>query len=235
MQSEKTILFTFAGTLAGARQSFPIAIGVIPFGLVFGVMARQTGLGLVEATLMSAAVFAGAAQLVALGLWKFPLPILTIVLTTFLINLRYLLMGAALRPFFSKLSLWKSYGSLLVLSDSGWAMQLQKFEEGEENAAFLLGNGAAQYLVWGISTVFGFLLGAAIKEPEKLGLTFVVPASFLALLVGMQRGKADILPWLIAALVSFLASQLIGGNWFILIGGLAGSLINAFLSGRESD
>jgi len=234
MQSQNTATFTFSGAVTGARRSLPMAIGVIPFGMVYGVMARQTELGFAEAALMSAAVFAGAAQFVALGLWQEPLPILTIAFTTFLVNLRYVLMGAALRPFFSNLSPWKSYGSALVLSDGGWAMQLQEFGEGRPDRAFLVGNGIAQYFVWVSSTVLGFTLGAAISQPEKWGLTFIVPASFLALLVGMWRGKADILPWLVAAIVARLTSLLVDGNWFILIGGLAGSWTGAFLNRQEA-
>lgn len=234
MSSEHTVTFTFSGVITGGRRSLPMAIGVIPFGLVFGVLARQTGLGLSEAALMSAAVFAGAAQFVALGLWHEPLPILTIAFTTFLVNLRLVLMGAALRPFFGKLSWWKSYGSMLLLSDGGWAMQLQEFNEGRRNCAFLLGNGLAQYFVWVSSTILGFTLGAVISQPEKWGLTFIVPASFLAILVGTWRGKADILPWLVAGFVALLTSRIVGGNWFILIGGLTGSLTGAFLDQREA-
>ena len=93
MKSQDTISFTRPGVLQGIQKSLPMAVGVVPFGLVFGVMARQSGLDLSAAGLMSAAVFAGAAQFVALGLWHEPLPILTIALTTFLVNLRLVLMG----------------------------------------------------------------------------------------------------------------------------------------------
>jgi len=231
--SNQEMSFTAAGFSSGIIKSLPMAIGVVPFGMVFGVMARQTGLGFGEAALMSAAVFAGAAQFVALGLWQESLPVLTIAFTTFLVNLRLVLMGAALRPYYGSLSSLKAYGSMLVLSDGGWAMQLQEFNDGKRDAAFLLGNGVAQYVVWVGSTVSGFMLGAAITQPEKWGLTFIVPASFLALLVGMWRGKSDILPWLVAAIAALLTNFAIGGNWFILVGGLAGSLTGAFISHRE--
>lgn len=234
MQMQSAATFTFSGAVAAARQSLPMAIGVIPFGMVFGVMARQIELGFAEAVLMSATVFAGAAQFVALGLWQEPLPILTIAVTSFLVNLRYILMGASLSSFYSNLSAWKSYGSVLVLSDGGWAMQLQEFKEGRPDRAFLVGNGIAQYFAWVGSTVLGFTLGSAISEPEKWGLLFIVPASFLALLVGMWRGKSDILPWLVAAAAALLASAFFGGNSFILIGCLAGSLTGATLNRQEA-
>jgi 4-azaleucine resistance transporter AzlC len=226
--------FTFSGAIRGARQGIPMAIGVIPFGMVFGIMARQAGLGFEGSALMSATVFAGAAQFVAVGLWREPLPIFTIAFTAFLVNLRYLLMGAALHPFFRNMSRWKSYGSALVLSDGGWAMQLQEFNEGRLDRAFLLGNGIAQYFAWIGSTVLGFTLGAAISDPRKWGLTFIVPASFLALLVGMWRGRSDLLPWLIAAASAVLASKYLGGNWYILIGSLVGSFTGALLNREDA-
>ncbi|MCA1626947.1 MAG: branched-chain amino acid ABC transporter permease, partial [Acidobacteria bacterium] len=105
---------------------------------------------------------------------------------------------------------------------------------GRPDRAFLVGNGIAQYLVWVGSTILGFTLGAAISEPEKWGLTFIVPASFLALLVGMWRGKSDILPWFVAAVGALLTSTFIGGNWFILVGGLTGSLTGALLDSQEA-
>ncbi len=233
--SDGNLTFNAAGFLAGITKSLPMLIAGIPFGLVFGVMARQTDLSIGETALMSGMVFAGTAQLVALSLWHAPLPVLSIVLTTFLVNLRYILMSASLRPYFEKLSVWQSYGSMLVLSDGGWALQLQEFSEGRRNGAFLLGNGIAQYFEWVSSSVLGFWLGAAIREPEKWGLDFVVPASFLALLVGMWRGKSNILPWTVAIIASLISSKLLAGNWFILIGGLAGSLTGAFLNGEAKN
>jgi 4-azaleucine resistance transporter AzlC len=229
---QRTINFTFGGALAGARKSLPMAVGVLPFGLVFGMTARQAGLSSGEAALMSMSVFAGTAQFVALGLWRVPLPALTIAFTTLLVNLRLVLMGATLRPYFGRLGGWRAYCSMLFLTDGGWAMQLQEFDEGGHDGAFLVGNGIAQYVAWVSSTIMGFTLGAVVGQPEKWGLTFIVPAAFLALLVGMWRGKADIAPCLVAAVAALLTNRVLTGNWFILVGGLSGSLVGA-LPGRH--
>ena len=226
--ANQNLTFTAKGFFQGATKSLPIVISVVPFGLVFGVMARKAGLNLFEASLMSATVFAGASQLVAVSLWSSTmLPIFSIVSTTFLVNLRLVLMGASLRPQFKNLSVWQRYGSMFFLTDAGWALQLREFEEGSANGAFLLGNGAAQYVVWVASTALGCLLGAVIGQPEKFGLDFVVPASFLALLVGMWRGKESVLPWVTAIIAALISSKLLAGNWFILIGGISGSLTGA--------
>lgn len=231
MQQRET-KFNFQGFLEGIKKSFSIIIGVIPFGAIFGILSSQTGLSLGESTLMSALVFSGGAQFIALGLWHYPLPILAITATTFLVNLRYILMGAAIRPHFENLGFAKSYGSAMVLSDGGWALQMQEFEQGNRNAAFILGSGAGQYFVWVSSSVLGFLLGSVLPNPEKIGLTFIVPASFLAILIGMWRGKASILPWLSACLAALATYFLVAGNWYVLAGGITGSLVGAVFNGE---
>ena len=92
------VLFNRAGLLMGMRQCLPIGLSVFTYGLLFGVLARQAGLHVFETLLMSSLVLAGSAQFVALELWHMPLPVGTMILTTFVLNLRHLLMGAALRP-----------------------------------------------------------------------------------------------------------------------------------------
>jgi predicted branched-subunit amino acid permease len=84
--------------VAGFRTCLPVAVGVGGYGVAFGVLARQAGLSVAEASLMSAFVLAGASQLVAVELWDAPLPVVTIVATTLVVNLRYVLVSASLRP-----------------------------------------------------------------------------------------------------------------------------------------
>ncbi len=220
--------FTLAGVLEGFRATIPVAIGVFTYGLVFGVLARQAGLSLIEALLMSSLVFAGASQFTALGLWVAPLPILTIIITTLVVNLRHVLMGAALRPWFSQLNLWQKYISLHFLSDESWALTMNQFAKGKRNGAFMLGSGLALGLGWVGATGVGGTLGSVLQDPARWGLDFAFVAIFIALLVGLWKGKQDILPWVVAALVAIGAAQLLPGKWYILLGGLAGSLVGAW-------
>ncbi len=77
------------------------------------------------------------------------------------------------------------------------------------------------------STVLGRALGAFIDDPTKYGLDFAFTATFLALLLGMWRGRGDLVPRLVGALVAIATAQLVEGNWYIITGGLAGSLAGA--------
>ncbi len=222
------VTFTASGALQGARRTFPMVPSLLAWGAVFGILSRQAGLSLSEAVLMSGTVFAGASQLVSMELWRAPLPVLEILLTTLIINLRHVLMGAALYPWFAPLNVMQRYGSAFFITDESWALTLDELEHRSTDAAFLLGSGLTLYLTWLGATVIGQSLGAAIPDPARWGLDFASIAVFLALLVGMWRGKTSLLPWLVAAVVALAASRLLPGKWYILLGGLAGSLVGAW-------
>ena len=222
--------FSRTGMLIGFRQSLPIALSVFAYGLVFGVLAKQANLSFLEAALMSMLVYAGASQFTALGLWVAPLPSLAIILTTFIINLRHILMGAALYPYMHKLKALPRNISLFFLSDETWALTMGQFQKGKRNGAFLLGSGIIVWLGWVGSTVVGYLLGNLIDDPQRWGLDFAFLAVFIALLVGQWKGRKSAIPWTVAAIVAVAASYWLPGKWYILLGGLAGSLIGAWLN-----
>src|SRR5947199_3027353 len=160
--AEEQVSFDAKGVLAGAKRVLPLAFSDLAFGLVFGVLARQAGLSVLEVFLMSGLVFAGSAQLIVLSLWIVPLPIGTILLTTLIVNLRYLLMGAAVSQWFTRLSSLKAYATLFFLADENWALMVSEFEGGKRNAAFLLGSGLVLLTSWVSSTVLGRILGGAV-------------------------------------------------------------------------
>src|SRR5215217_5618222 len=97
------MIFSRAGLFTGIRRTLPVAASSLAYGLVFGVLARGAGLSLTEVGLMSGVVCAGASQFVALGLWTTPLPVAGIIVATAIVNLRHLLLGAALRPWLGQL------------------------------------------------------------------------------------------------------------------------------------
>ena len=224
---DQPVTFTRRGVLEGLRTSIPVALGVFAYGLVFGVLARQAHLSSAEALLMSGLVFAGASQFIALGLWATPLPVGAIILTTLIVNLRHVLMGAALRPWFARLSPLATYGSAFFISDESWALTMGQFARGKRNGAFLLGSGVAIFVAWLSATLVGRTLGGIVSDPARWGLDFAFTAVFIALLVGLWKGKGDLLPWAVAAVVAAGAAHWLPGKWYILLGGIAGSLVGA--------
>ena len=225
-------LFTLSVATEGARRSVPLALSVFAYGAVFGVLARQAGLSLAEASLMSGLVCAGSSQFVVLDLWKQPLPVIAITFTALVVNLRYLLMGAALAPHLRGLPAPKAYASAFFMGDENWSLTVREFAGGRRDAAFLLGSGLTLFLTWVGATAAGHALGAGIHDPARWGLDFAFTAVFVALLVGLWRGKSDALPWIAAGAVSLAASYLLAGRWYILLGGIAGSVVGAVRDAR---
>jgi 4-azaleucine resistance transporter AzlC len=220
----------------GLHRAVPLALGNVAFGLVFGVLSRQVGLSLVEACLMSALVFAGSSQLVAISMWATPVPVFPIVATTLLVNLRHVLMGLTLRPWFARLSAPRAYGSYFFLTDESWALTTVEFGEGHGDAAFMVGAGVVLFASWVASTAVGRATGAAIRDPTTWGLDFAFVAVFLALLTVMARRterRPILLPWTLAAAVSIVTDRLLPGNWYVLLGAAAGSLALATTRAHE--
>lgn len=216
--------------LLGMRLFVPVAISIAAYGVVWGVLAGQAGLSVLEVVLMSGLVYAGSAQFVALDMWApgHP-PILAVVLATAVINLRMLLMSATLRPLVAHLPLRRSLPLMFFVSDEQWAMTMAEWRRGRATVPFMLGVGVLAWLAWMASTLAGRILGAFIDDPARYGLDFAFTATFIALLLGMWKGRGDLVPWIGGALIAILVAQLVPGNWYIIAGGLGGSLLGALV------
>ncbi len=215
---------TSAAFWAGVRAAVPIQLAVIPFGIVCGVVSQSAGLSLAEAVLMSAAVYAGSAQLLALGHWTSPAPVLGAAVAAFVVNLRLALMGPVLAPWLNRVRGWRLWLSLFVMADQNWAMAVQEQQAGRWDAGYLLGSGVLMWLMWVLSTAAGHVLGAAMRPAPGHPLFFAALAVFVAILVPMWRGRGDALPWAVAAAISVLLSRALPGtSWYIVGGALAGS------------
>jgi len=217
--------FSLAGVRDGFRACVPIALGVAGYGVVFGVLARRAGLSTAEATLMSATVLAGAAQVIAVGIWEYPVPVVALVVTTFVVNLRYALMGASLRPWFRHLSPRETYGSLFFMADENWALTMAELRSGSTQGAFLVGSGLAIWTFWVAATILGATVGGVVEDPARWGFDFVLTAVFLVLAVTLWEGKRSLAPWIVAAGVALAGARFLPGEWYILLGGLAASAV----------
>jgi predicted branched-subunit amino acid permease len=215
---------------AGMRDILPVVPSVAAYALVFGMLARQKQLSLAEISAMSGLVFAGSSQFVALGLWTTPLPLGAIVGAVLIINLRYVFICASCRPLFTGANRLPVFAAMFFVADENWAMTMGKRAQGAEAGAMhLVGGGVLLYLVWVLSSIMGDAAGTLMPDPARWGLDFTFAAAFLALLTGMWRGRSDLLPWGIAAACAIAAARLLPGNWYIIVGGLAGSISGVLL------
>lgn len=167
----------------GAKQIIPVAAAGIVDGMVFGILARQAGLGITEAMLFSLLVNAGSSQFAAVGLISQGIVGWPILVSTALLNARQLLYGLSLGPYFRKTQPWKLALMAGTLNDETYALKATYLTAGEKpSLAFFFGAGVLDYLIWNGSTLLGAAIGSLVSEPEQYGLDFAFVATFLGFL-----------------------------------------------------
>ena len=169
--------------LDGARNTLPILLGVLPFGLFFGALAIEIGLSPIQAQGLSLFVFAGSAQFVAVDLLRQGAAPVVVVLTIFLVNLRHALYSASLAPHVARLPLRWRAAMAWLLTDEAFAVSTPRYRSNDLDRAhwYLLGSGLALWACWQLSTAAGIAFGAQI--PESWSLDFALPLTFLAMLL----------------------------------------------------
>lgn len=221
--------FTRAGMARGVRAAVPIMLGTVPFAIVCGIAAQGAGLSMAEALLMSGTVFGGAAQLLVLGSWTVPAPVVAATLAALTVNMRMLLMGPVLAPWLDRVPGWRRWVSLFFLVDQNWGLSLKEMNSGGRDLGFMFGAGVVMWVQWTALTAVGFALGSVLKVPPGHPIFFAALAIFVCLLAGMWRGKGDLLPWAVAIVVAVGVAKLFpGGVYYIVAGAVAGSLAGAW-------
>jgi 4-azaleucine resistance transporter AzlC len=208
----------------------PLWLGVVPFGLAYALTARSAGLSLLETQALSALVFAGSAQFSAVGLFASGAAGAEIVLTTLLLNIRHLLYGVALGRQL-RLTRRERPIAAFFLTDEAFGVVAGKRER---SFPFLLGVELSLFLVWNLATLAGFLLGTAIPDPARLGVDLIFPIAFLALLVPLIRTRAELAVAVCSGALAFALDRALPGGLPILLTGIGGSLLGAFLTRHEA-
>jgi 4-azaleucine resistance transporter AzlC len=220
--------------MLGLWHIAPLMVGLVPFGLVMGALAAHKGFGPVDMMLMSSVVFAGASQFVALDMWHDPIPMLAIVATTAMINLRHVMMGAAMQPAMGRFNRFQAPASLFLMADEIWAMAMRRAAQERLTPAYYFGLATFFYLSWVFWTGLGTVVGGIIQDPARYGFDYAFTAVFLILIVGLWRGRRSIAPLAASALVALGAHAWLPGVWYILLGGMAGVLAAALSTPEQS-
>jgi 4-azaleucine resistance transporter AzlC len=197
--------------LEGAKDTFPLVVGAIPFGIIFGTLADTAGLSFYATVGMSLFVFAGASQFVALSLVALGTAWPMIVLTTFVVNLRHMLYSATMVPFYKKLNpLWKmvlAFG----LTDETFAVAVCRYHQSDGvqgKQYYNLGSMIFMYVNWNLCTLIGLTAGRAFPGISRWGLDFAMPATFIGIVIPYLMTKPMWASVMTAGTVSILAGGL---------------------------
>ncbi len=206
----------------GAKAALPIVLGYLPVGMAFGLLARKAGLTTYEVALMSMLVYAGASQFLAIemilkGMGWFP-----IVLTTFFINLRHLLMSSTISLYFNKHPL-RTLGLLSAqLTDESFAVAMSNTSKMENRPGYLFGLQMTSQAAWVSGSAGGALFGSLINH-DGYGLPFALPGLFICLLVLQIKNSRHLWIMILAGAASLFFKWAFPGNWYILLAALLAS------------
>jgi predicted branched-subunit amino acid permease len=220
--------------LRGVKDAWPFLLVVGPFAVLFGVVATEAGLNVLETLSFSFLVIAGAAQFTALQLMQEQVPTLIVIVSALAVNLRMAMYSASLAPYIGKAPLWERAFAAYFLVDQAYGLAVLRYEQYpdwniRQRMAYFWGTIAPVCPFWYVFTLVGALIGGSI--PEEFALDFALPITFLALIVPMLRTLAHVA----AACSSIvIALSLVGlpYNLGLLVAGLAGMVIGAEVERR---
>lgn len=213
----------------GVEDGLPFLLVIVPFALLFGVLATEAGLSVFEALSFSVVVIAGAAQFTALQLMQDQAPTIIVILSSLAINLRMAMYSASITPYLGGLPLWKRALAAYFLVDQTYACSILEYETKpdmtmRQRFAYFMGVMTPICPFWYLATIAGALLGESIST--GYGLDFALPIAFLAMIGPMLRTPAHMAAAFVAVVASLLAAGL-PFNLGLMVGGIAGMIAGA--------
>lgn len=225
---------------SGFRDCSPFIIVVAPFGLLFGVVASEAGLNLIETMTMTILVVAGAAQFTALALLEDQAPTFIVIIAALAVNLRMAMYSAALLPHLGKASLMTRILACFLMVDQTFAVSIKKYDSDPtltlaQKTAYYFGCASAVCPFWYSFSLIGALVGETI--PKDYSLDFAIPICFISLTAPMLKS----LPHLVSALVSIAMALLLAwmpyNLWLIVaavVAMMAGAKTELMLQARKT-
>jgi predicted branched-subunit amino acid permease len=220
----------------GVRDELPLMFGVIPFGLVFGVLGVESGLTPLQTILLSSILFGGASQVVFAQLWAAGVPAFIVGSSVCVINIRHVLYSASVASYLRHLPLrWRVLLGYL-LTDEAYAVSIRRLTNGRAGRFqhfHLLGSGALLWMGWQASTIAGVVVGETI--PESWSLSFAIPLTFIAVVVPIMRTRAEITTAITAGSLAIIGQPLPWNSWLVIaaLGGIVTGWMVEHLNGTK--
>ena len=213
----------------GMMAMMPLSIAVIPWGLLAGSMAMNTGLSVAQAIAMSAVIFAGAAQLVSLGLVMAGASFATIVVTVFFLTAQHFIYALTLRGDIAKHKLLTRVGLGFLLTDELFALAARPEQR---QVPYLFGAGLCFYLFWVVASIAGIVLASMVPNLQQYHLDFSIVAIFIPIIVILLKNRAAI-AGLVVTTVCVLMMKHLQLEGAMIVSGMAGMLVAALIERQK--
>lgn len=172
--------------VSGVRDTLPLLLGAFPFGMIYGALAIASGLSPAATMTMSALVFAGSSQFIAVGLVAAQTPVAIIIATTLIVNLRHMLYSATLLPHLKQLPQRWRVPLAFWLTDETFAVAVRRYARRDSAGGahwYQLGSSIAMYLNWQLWTLLGMIVGDRIPDASNWGLDVAMPVTFIGMII----------------------------------------------------
>jgi 4-azaleucine resistance transporter AzlC len=219
----------------GVVDVFPILIAATPIGLLWGTLAAAKGLTPFDAWLMSASIFAGAAQFVAIEVWRDPVPWALLTVTALIVNVRHVLMGASLSRHLGGIDAKWHPLMMFLMADENWAFSERRALTAPLTLGYYFGLAIPMWVTWTMSSLLGSIVGRSFGDPAAFGFDFAFSAMFIGILAGFWKGSRTGAVLGASAIAAALAKLYIPGAWYIVIGGIVGVAVATVLYKEGED
>jgi 4-azaleucine resistance transporter AzlC len=219
----------------GLRDVSPMTIAYAPIAVLWGTIAAGQGLTPLQAWLMSAGVYSGAAQFVSMDLIKSGTPILLLVFTIATVGLRHVLMSASVSRHIAAFPRAKASLLLFWLTDEAWALIERRALHRPISMSYFVGVAMPLWPTWFLFSAVGAWLGNGLGDTSRIGLDFAFAAMFIAVLAGFWKGPRTAMVLIASAATAIAAKMFLPGAWYIILGGLVGMLVAVAAHREGSD
>lgn len=216
----------------GAAAVLPLLPGVAPFSMAIAVSAGAAGFSPLETMIFSILVFAGSAQMAAVGLAASGSGPAAILLTALGLNLRHILYGLSLSTWLPAEPRPPKPLLAATLTDEGFGLATREAARGRGSAGFLWGANGALYICWVLAALAGVALGQLLPDPAAIGLDVIFPLSFITLLLPLLRSRWDLLAAAVAGAGALLLRGPLGAGPAIVAAVVVAALLGSALGVR---
>jgi 4-azaleucine resistance transporter AzlC len=208
MRLKNSLIYAF-------RRSIPVMVGYFPVGIAYGILMANLGYSFIWSAFSSLIVYAGSLQMLMVSFLMNNVPIITIVITSLLLNSRHIFYGISFVDKFKKYGFWKVF-LIYGMSDENYSLLCSYKEQDGVNEKWVhIFSAGLIWLYWVLFSSLGGLIGGLITF-NTAGIDFALTALFVVILIEQIKGAASKLPVIIGILSSVLWIAVVGPDQFLL-------------------
>ena len=219
----------------GLKAGIPVILGFVPVGIAYAIMARQAGFDVAQTCIMSLSVFAGASQMMAVGMYTQGAGLVAMILATFILNLRHLIMSTCVMNRMRDGSAASRLLAAFGVTDESFAIFTTE-QRPKCTVSYLLGLVVVTYASWNVGTFIGAVASDLLPAILSASLGIALYAMFIGLLVPNLSGNGRLgLLVLLTAVCNTILNQFMASSWALIFSTLLCAFVGVFFVDLPED